>query len=350
MGAAVWGAACAHRVASTRIDWSADDSSRITFLQANGRAYQRPHLTLWAPDDSVDVSRLEALLDSLDDNIARLETLIGGPYAWQRIGTRPVEFYLSPGRFVSHASGRGAVFISVSRIRDGTAPFLHEASHELLAPPAPFSPDEYPDSVTSARMFARFPLWLSEGLPDYLAQSVSAATGFHEGDVFEIGGLARVDSVCATRLTRSPRRAEIEARVGAEGAVEALFTTERGEVAPIFYACSQSFTKLVVDRIGVPATVGLFPLIAPGRWRRALEKAAGASLDDLRKTWLESMAARAATHRSRADAVFLPRSNAAAHIWRRPHVGANVVDWMPTNPKGASKPAQVENDPDDTHR
>jgi hypothetical protein len=211
------------------------------------------------------------------------------PYTWQRLGSRPIRFYLSPGRFVSHADGRGGVFISLNRVRHRDAPFLHEAAHELLAPPPPFSPFEYPDSLDEERAAARFPFWLSEGLPDYLAQTTAAATGFPEGDVFAIGGLAKADSVCAARLAASSRQAEIRDRVGRPGRLEALFTTDRAEVAPVYYACSQSFTKRVVARLGLPAVVALFPRIPTRAWRTALESAAGEPLERLRRAWLTAL-------------------------------------------------------------
>ena len=268
------------------LNWSADDSARVAFVTARGRAYRTAHVTVWAPADSLDAQWLPRFVDSLSASLAALESLIGGPYGWQRLGRRPVTYYLSPGRFVSHASGLGAVFISLSRVRQGGAPFLHEAVHELLAPPPPFSPDEYPDSLTQERAAAGFPLWLSEGLADYVAQATAAATGFREGDVFEIGGLARVDSVCVARLAASPRRAQILDKVGGQGFLEALFTTERAEVAPIYYACSQSFSKFLVERIGVRAVVALFPKVASGTWLTDVAAAAGKPLGAVRSDWL----------------------------------------------------------------
>jgi hypothetical protein len=184
--------------------------------------------------------------------------------------------------------------ISLNRVRQGQAPFLHEASHELLAPPPPFYPYEYPDSAAEERAAARFPQWLSEGLPDYLAQAAAAATGFREGDVFEIGGLTKVDSTCAARLSTSPRRPEILAKVGGQGRLDALLTTERQEVAPTFYACSHSFTKYLVDRIGVRAVVALFPSIQAGTWVADLAEAAGETLPALRRAWLRRLGGKAA--------------------------------------------------------
>lgn len=275
--------------APSPIDWSEEDSARVAFLMVHGRAHASPPIIVWAPIDSLDPGWLAAFTDSLAAGVRGLNALIGGPYPWQRLGSRSIRFYLSPGRFVSHADGRDGVFISLDRVRHRDGPFLHEAAHELLVPPPPFYPFEYPDSLAEERAAARFPFWLSEGLPDYLAQTTAAATGFPEGDVFAIGGLARADSVCAARLAASNRQAEIRDRVGRSGRLEALFTTDRDEVAPVYYACSQSFTKHVVARLGLPAVVALFPRIPTGTWRTALESAAGEPLEHLRRAWLTSL-------------------------------------------------------------
>lgn len=269
-----------------RLDWWADDSANIAFVTTHGRAWSGRNAIVWAPTDSLDATWLAAFSDSLDRGLGWLKAFMGAPYDWQRIANRPVVFYLSPGRFISHASGQDAVFISLTRIRQRDAPTLHEASHELLAPAVPFSPWEYPDSATEELVAAHFPFWLNEGLPDYLAQATSAATGIHEGDVFDIGGLGLVDSVCAARLSASPRRAEILEKVGGEGRLEALNTTERGEVAPVFYACSQSLTKYLVDRIGIRPTVLLMPAVKANSWQVQLEIAAGQSLAAFRDAWL----------------------------------------------------------------
>ena len=267
------------------LDWSAEDSARAAYVTTHGRAHARPAVVVWAPVDSLDPAWLDRFVDSLAMSIEQLKSLIGVPHAWQRLGNRPVRFYLSPGQFVSHADGRGGVFISLTRVRDRRAPFLHEAAHELLAPAPPFLPYEYPDSVAEERAAAVFPFWLSEGLPDYLAQTATAATGFTEGDVFEVGGLAKADSVCAARLRASSRGTEIRDQVGRPGRLPALYTTERAQVAPVFYPCSQSFTKHVVDRVGLASVVALFPRIPSGAWRAALERAAGDSLEGLRRRW-----------------------------------------------------------------
>jgi hypothetical protein len=276
--------------AAAPIDWSEDDAQRVAFLTNHGRAYAGDSAVIvWAPMDSLDPGWLGAFTDSLAAGVTALKSLIGGPYAWQRAGSRPLRFYFSPDRFISHADGQGGVFISLARLRDRSAPFLHEAAHELLAPAPPFFPFEYADSAAGERAAAAFPFWLSEGFPDYLAQRTKAATGFPEGDVFEVGGLLKVDSACAARLAASSRRDEIRERIGRPGRLEALYTSDRAQVAPVYYACSQSFTKHVVTRVGLPAVVALFPRIPAGTWQRSLESAAGQPLEELRGSWLSAL-------------------------------------------------------------
>lgn len=267
------------------LDWWSEDSARIAFVRAHGEARSYPEVVIWAPTDSLDPLWLPSFEDSLSIGIRALRSLIGA-HPWQRIAGRPVVFVFSPGRFISHATGQDTVLIGLSLIRRGLGPFLHEASHELLGPPAPFYPYEYPDTVLGEQKASAFPFWLSEGLPDYLAQAVVQTTGFREGDVFDVGGLGKVDSTCRVRLSGHLQRREIAAKIGGQGRLEALYTTDRAQVAPTYYACSQSFTKFLVARMGLAALVELVPGIPSGRWLAVLETQTGTSLPVLRREWL----------------------------------------------------------------
>ncbi|MFN8580818.1 MAG: hypothetical protein U0163_07580 [Gemmatimonadaceae bacterium] len=173
--------------------------------------------------------------------------LIRRPLQAAAIGGTVTYYTLSPTRFVSHASGLGAVFISVSRVRNGTAPAIHEALHELLAPRPPFWWDEYPDSASQAAHRAQQPLWLTEGMPDYLAQLAATRAGVHEGDVFRIGGNAGADTACANRVVASSRATRSSPPSAATNDSRPCFTTDRATVAPAFYACSQ-FVRAIPRR------------------------------------------------------------------------------------------------------
>ena len=267
----------------------ANDSNVVQFLRTNGRSLSGRYVVVWAPNDSLSDAALRGLVDTLDIGVGALRSLMRAPLPWQRIQNRPVVFYLGPGRFISHASGTGAVFISVSRVRDRMAPLLHEASHELLVPEPPFYQEEYADSAEGRRAEEQLPLWLFEGLPDVLAQKVAAETGVHEGDVFSIGGLARVDSTCAARIKSSPRGAEVLGSVGRSVFLAALMTTDRPQVAPVFYACSQSLTKHLVDQMGVANVIALFPTMKARNWEQRVQEFAGRSVETLRSEWAKRL-------------------------------------------------------------
>lgn len=267
----------------------AEDSSRVEWLRKNGRSLAGRHVLVWAPNDSLSDAALRGLVDTLEIGVGALRSLMRAPLPWQRIQNRPVVFYLGPGRFISHGSGSGAVFISVSRVRDRLAPLLHEASHELLVPEPPFYREEYADSAQGRRAEEQLPIWLFEGLPDVLAQKVAAETGVPEGDIFSIGGLARVDSTCAARIKSSARGAEILASVGRNVYLSALMTTDRPQVAPVFYACSQSLTKYFVDQMGMANVIALFPAMKAGNWEQRVQELAGRRVEILRSEWLKRL-------------------------------------------------------------
>jgi hypothetical protein len=109
--------------------------------------------------------------------------------------------------------------------------------------------------------------------------------------VFDIGGLAGADTTCNERL-KGPRGAEIAGFIGNIGAPGALFTTERTEVAPTFYACGTSFTKFVVERIGLPETIALMPLIPNEGVLPRIEKLTRKSMETLCAEWRQAIAAR----------------------------------------------------------
>ena len=271
----------------TLLNWSADDEKRVAELTAKGERREGKLVVLFTPAGAVDDKEEIALLERLDKGIGELRALVGR-HSWQVVGDERISYYVCDERFVAHASGRAAVFIPLARLRDGRAPYLHEAGHELLAT---FSQPVSPDPARLERIRTSRPLWLTEGLADNVALTAASRAGVVEGDVFDLGGLAGVDAACRTRLV-GPRGAEVLWFIGALGAPAALFTTERGEVAPIFYACGTSFTKFVVSRIGLPQTIALMPLVQTGGVLPRIEELAGKPMDALRIGWLESIGAR----------------------------------------------------------
>ena len=269
------------------LNWAADDGKRVAELTASGERREGKLVILFTPAGVIDDKEEAALLERLDRGMAVLRELVGR-HPWQVVTADKITYYVSSDRFVAHASGRAAVFIPLIRLQDGRAPYLHEAGHELLAY---FSQPLTPDPARAERVRTTRPLWLTEGLADYVAHTAAARAGITEGDVFDIGGLTGTDAACHERL-KGPRGAEIEPFIGGVGAPGALFTTERTEVAPTFYACGTSFTKFVVNRIGLQETIALVPLILTDGVLPRIEKLTGKTMAALRAEWRASIAPR----------------------------------------------------------
>lgn len=327
-GAAVGPTPTAQAAAPTPLRWRDDDSARVAALHAGGVSVEGRHVVAWFPRDSVPVGHMRALVDSLDAAIPALQRFIGGPYPWQRLRRERITYYFVPERFVPHTAD-SSVFIPLWRMMAGAAPHLHEAVHVLVLPSTPYYPWELADSAEVARVRARLPLWLAEGYADYVAKGVAAQLPFHEGDGLGTGSHAQVDSICAERL-RGPRGAEVAPYVGAPGVLPSLFTTERGEVAPTFYACASSFTKFLAERTGAPFLASLIPRIMHEGIEGHLRERTGHTLPELRAQWLERIGAAQLVHPQSGRTVPTAEQQIAAALLPLPasmRAGAGVIGY-----------------------
>lgn len=268
----------ARYLAQQPLNWAADDGARVAALEKDGTRLQGEHVIVWFPR-SLPGTEASALVTRLDAGVAGLWRRVG-THDWQAVPKGPITYYLSDDTFVSHASGRGAVFVPMARVRDGRAPFLHEAMHELLASTridaAPTTPP------------VRRPLWLTEGLPDYVARLVAAEVGQVEDGPWNTPSIAGVDAICTERA-RTADGATMLPFVGSDRRPDVLFTTDRGRFAPTFYTCSFSFVKHLVEGVGLPAMIDLFA-IAPSAANARLEQLGGKPLTEWRADWRRRLA------------------------------------------------------------
>jgi hypothetical protein len=254
--------------AQAALDWRADDAKRVAELTTTGERREGRLVVLFTPSGLVADPEEAALLERLDKGVQELRAVVGRQPRLG-VGEEKISYYVSRDQFVAHATGRSAVFIPLIRHQEGRAPYLHEAAHELLRAKRP-------------------PLWLSEGMADFVALTAATRAGVPEGDVFAIGGLSGADTACRERL-KGPRGTDILPFIGGFGRPAALFTTERREVAPIFYACALSFTSFVVERIGLPQALGLMPLTAEDGVLTRIEELTSISMEALRAEWRSSI-------------------------------------------------------------
>jgi hypothetical protein len=257
------------------------DSVGITHLINNGTKLSKGRVIAWFPKDSLSAKRMNEILDTLNIGVVAAERFIKAPHAWQvHQKEMPYTFYFRSESFISHASGAGFVSIPFWRIKEGKAPWLHEALHEMLNTNAG---NWFNESVPEDVWIKNMPLWLSEGLPDYISMQVSQKLKLRRFDVFANSLLINIDSVCREDLKGS-KADSILLFIGKRGALTGLLGKDRRLYAPTFYHCSCSFVKFLAEKAGVDALIASHA--AYPREIEELEKRVSPSLDESKKLWL----------------------------------------------------------------
>jgi hypothetical protein len=212
------------------------------------------------------------------------EKFISAPLPWQlHPFNEPYTFYFRFDRFVSHASQAGFVSIPFWRIKAGKSPWLHEVLHEMLDTKTGswFSP-EMPEKEWSDKM----PLWLFEGLPDYIALKVSLSENLPLFDVFSNSSLKNTDSLFLEDM-KSEKGPYILSFIGKKGVMTQLSSNERMLYAPAFYHGSSLFVKYLAENYGIKML--LTSISSFGHEQETIEKLTGKSMEILKKRWLRKL-------------------------------------------------------------
>lgn len=257
------------------------DSLNITHLIKNGIEVRKGKVIGWFPKDSLSGMQMNKILDTLNTGVSAAENFIKAPLKWQvHQKGMPYTFYFRTDSFISHSSGAGFVSISFWRIKEGKAPWLHEAIHEMLNTKAG---NYFSDSIPEDVLAKNIPLWLVEGLPDYISMKVSQDYNLPLYDVFTNSYSTNIDSICKENL-KSSKADSILSFIGKKGAMLELFGNNRQLYAPTFYHCSCSFVKYLADRVGVAP---LIESLATYRTEmEELENRVSPSMEELKKQWL----------------------------------------------------------------
>ena len=261
--------------------WGDNDSLRTMALHHQGVKVESARVVAWFPADSLPQARMLALLDTLHRGIAEAEEFLGSPFAWQVFAGRPIVFYFSPGRFVSHASWDGQVFIPFWRIKSGQSPWLHEALHIIFR-----SKKGSWGDVSREERLTQMPLWLTEGLPDYVDMKIAHQEKFPRFDLWKDGGLLKTDSACRSKL-QGVQGEYILKFIGAVGSLPELFGEHRSQYAPTFYNCSSSFVQFISDQYGIEVLVEAIAEF--GKEHRIIEERTGESLEEIRQRWIHKL-------------------------------------------------------------
>jgi hypothetical protein len=219
------------------------------------------------PAGALGASEVEAFARLAEDGVADVEALVSpGLPEWAK-RTGRIRFVVSAEIGISRTWGR-TVVLPIGRVRDRSAPYLHETVHALV----PARGDR---------------TWLSEGLACYLESYVAETRRGYDAHVFTRAGDRGIHAA-ARRALESPAGKAVLPWVGAMGSPPNL-EEDRAGVARPFYVLSHSLAKHVVETAGLAAVVRVLVSSDP----RALADETGHADEVWRVLWLKALGASA---------------------------------------------------------
>lgn len=260
------------------------DSIHIVSLIKNGIEIKRGKAICWFPKDSMSTRRMNGIADTLNIGITAAEKFIRGslPARLPLTGTA-YTFYFRTDSFISHASMAGFVSIPFWRIKEGKAPWLHEALHEMLTAG---EIKWFSKSITEEFFMKNMPLWLSEGLPTYITIKVSQQNSLPWFDVFSRSVNPNVDSVFRMEI-QSEKSQYILSYIGAKGVMPELSSPDRQKYAPVFYHGSSSFVEFIADQYGLALLLDAISSFQ--NEHEVIETKTGKTISVLKAEWLKKL-------------------------------------------------------------
>jgi hypothetical protein len=216
--------------------------------------------------EGLSAAERDEFVELVDRGIADLERMVApglaGPPASERL-----RYVVSARVGMSRTFGR-TILLPLERVKSRRAPYLHETVHALV-------PTHHGSS------------WLSEGLASYL-ESWAAENGTgYDAHVFTRAGDRGIHEAARRVLATNEGRSVLRWIAGPGEPPE--MSRDRWGVARPFYVLAQSFTKHLVDRLGLSAVVGLDAGDDP---EGDLERRSGRSAVLWRADWLASLGSR----------------------------------------------------------
>jgi hypothetical protein len=232
--------------------------------------YQTDRATLYFEPGHLTREEMARFAAIADRGIADVASYLGADRDARALVPDRITFEIGSGFGMARAY-RNTIYLPVERVRDDSAPYLHETAHVLLP------------------TRCRCP-WLAEGFASYVQSYVSEHRGGYDGAVFSRGGNANVDQL-AKRYLATGGGQEVVAYVGGESAPPRVEADRRGVAAP-FYVLSHSFTKFLVEELGLELVKGLHDASEPGA---RLKRETGRDLASWREEWLDNLRSQTAS-------------------------------------------------------
>jgi hypothetical protein len=222
-----------------------------------------PRASLYYEEGTLAPAQAARFSELVDRGIADIEAYLR-PAATG--GLREGRIVYRVGRDLPYSSTRGRnVSLMAERVRTDSAPYLHETVHVLV--PSPHRS-----------------VWLSEGFASYVESYVSENVGGYDAHVFSKTGNRGVDAEASRWLDRDLGQSVLPF-VGAPGEPPDLRSQRRRVAAP-FYVLSQSFSKFLVQRVGLTAVLQAVSSRDP---EGMLARLSGRAAAEWKAEWLRSL-------------------------------------------------------------
>lgn len=250
-----------------------DADAIVTRLQASGVKLERPRATVFFEPGLISAEDEAQWVDRIDKGIEDLERFLHLTVPFKPDYYVAKEVIDTSSSFMGLGGAPPQVFLASDRVQQGAAPYLHETTHLIVLRYAVLrSPEQWH-------------MWLFEGFPSYVEDAVVEKLGGMAGHVFAQGGNAAIDRAAAEALAM-PRGHEVLEFIGRQGAPQDL--ADRANVARPFYVLSQSFTKYLVDTIGLDAFMkSILPkMLYASAFEAEVLRLSGKTLGTLRMEWL----------------------------------------------------------------
>jgi hypothetical protein len=240
-------------------------------LAAEWIRVEMPRATLVYEEGALTSQEASRFAGLLDKGIADVESYLR-PSAPDGLREGPIVYRVGESLPYSMTRGR-TVSLMLERVRSDSAPYLHETVHVLVPSP-------------------NHSVWLSEGFASYVESYVSENIGGYDARVFTKTGNRGVDTEATRWLSREAGRTVLP-WVGSPGEPPEMLE-ERRRVAAPFYVLSQSFSKFLVEKVGLARVISLVSSRDP---EAALARLSGRGVEDWKAEWLAGVEGWRATRR-----------------------------------------------------
>lgn len=247
---------------------SGAQSRRLTAqLQQNGARQETRHAILYFDPGSLDSQEFQGFAALVEQGIADIARFMDVPIQRDHWPRGKIEYFISAEVGMASAHTH-TVFLPLERVRNRSAPYLHETAHILL-----------PGRTRS--------LWLSEGLACYVQSAVAEKFGGYDGHIFTTAGNDRIDAE-AVRFLGAENGPEILNFIAGPGRPRGL-NWDRTRVAAPLYVMSHSFVKFLAGRVGLAKVKQLLEF---EHAESAMETLTGTGAETWRRAWLDQLGSR----------------------------------------------------------